>query len=98
MSDICIRHPHAMGLERAREVVDWLIAAFKERYPQALLEVRWNQERTAATVSGRGVKGSFAIGASHLLVEISLGRLLKPLRPQAERKIRDKLEKFFPGS
>jgi putative polyhydroxyalkanoate system protein len=95
LSDICIHHPHSLGVERARAVVDHLILKIRERYPHALHQICWNHERTAATVSGRGVTGTFEIGSRHLAVEIKLSRLMRPLRHKAERKIREKLHEYF---
>ncbi len=94
-SDIHIEHAHSLGVEQARATIETLIAKLKARYPKALHEIRWNQDRTAATLKGRGVKGSFVIGASSLRVSLTLGRLVRPFRSQAEHKIRDTLHRYF---
>jgi putative polyhydroxyalkanoate system protein len=95
LSEICIHHPHSLGVERAREIIDALLLKLHERHPHALHEVRWNRERTAATVAGRGVSGSFEIGAAHLAVHLKLGLLVRPLKQKAEARIREKLQEHF---
>ena len=90
MSNIDIRHPHALGPEQAREAVQGIADKLVERFGVAYA---WNGDSLQFERSGVDGRVNLEPGALH--VTAKLGFLLGAMKGPIEQEIRKVLEERF---
>ncbi len=83
MSVIEIRHPHKLGPERARAVIDELAAGLARRF--SLHGMNWTGD--TLHFRGKGAEGLIAVGGDDVHVRVKLGGMLGLMRPLIESEI-----------
>jgi len=90
MADIEIRRAHHLGLKAARAAADKMADHLGKKFS---LSGDWDGntykfERT-------GLTGSLAISEKDLLLSVTLGFLLRTMKPSIEMAVRQELDKLF---
>lgn len=88
MSHVKIDRNHSMGAAAARERVAEIEPMLKDKYGVSL-DWRGNE----ATVKGRGVTGAASITDDHLLIELKLGLLIRPLAGKIQKVMEEQLDR-----
>ncbi len=83
MSDIDIRHPHALPLPQARAAIEDVATKLAEKFDVAHA---WNGD--VLSFNRSGVDGAIAVGADDVRVTAKLGFLLSAMRGPIEAEIR----------
>jgi hypothetical protein len=95
MSDITIKRSHTLGFDRAKEITQALVAAVKQDFPSLVNDIKWNADKTAADVQGKGFTGRFSMSEGVISIDISLKFFAKPFKSKVEGKILKKLDEHF---
>jgi putative polyhydroxyalkanoate system protein len=90
MADIDIRRAHNLGLEAARAAADKMAEHLGKRFG---LQGEWHGNTLA--FHRPGVTGSLAIDERDLRLTVSLGLLLKMMRPSIEGAVHEELDTLF---
>jgi putative polyhydroxyalkanoate system protein len=90
MADIDIKRAHNLGLKAARAAADKMVEHLGKRFG---LQGEW-QGNTLA-FHRPGVTGSLAIDERDLRLTVSLGLLLKMMRPSIEGAVHEELDTLF---
>lgn len=91
MSEITIRCPHTLGLERARRIENaWVKNVTKKLEMTCSTEV--GQDKDVVTFQRAGANGVMEVTADCIEVRLSLGLLLSPFKGQIESAVRQQLE------
>jgi putative polyhydroxyalkanoate system protein len=87
MTDIYARRRHGRSQEEAREAAENLVQRLARDYG---LAYRWqgNELRFARS----GVNGHVEVGPSEVVVEATLGLMLKPLRGRIQQRVDEYLD------
>ena len=86
---------HKMSLEKAKDVIAGVVGKVQESYPSIIKELTWNDDKTAANVSGKGFKGDFKVDDTKLDINIDLGLLTSPFKGKIEQEIDTKVGEFL---
>jgi hypothetical protein len=82
--------PHALGLTRAREVLEQAFAHYQERYPHANMQRQWHGDREAQVelkVGGFKLHPRISLGETHVAVEMDVPLLARPWVPRIKERI-----------
>lgn len=90
MPSIDIQRKHALGLKKARAVVDDVAYAMAEKFE---IESSWDGNTLVFVRSG--VKGGIVIAADSVRVHADLGFMLLLMKPVIEDEIRRRLDEHF---
>lgn len=90
MADIDIKRSHNLGLKAARTAADKMADHLGKRFG---LQGEWHGNTLA--FHRPGVTGSLAIDESDLRLTVSLGLLLKMMRPSIEGAVHEELDALF---
>lgn len=90
MPSIDIQRPHALGLERAREVVDRIAAAMSRKFG---IDSEW--EGNALRIRRAGVDGRIEVADDSVRVRAQLGLMLGAFKSRIENEIRHQLDENF---
>ncbi|QVL49971.1 MAG: polyhydroxyalkanoic acid system family protein [Thiocapsa sp.] len=92
MTDIFIEREHALGLDRALDRIEALAYLLVEELDA---QCAWDGNRL--DFSRPGASGCVEVTETLLILEVSLGFLLKPFRERIEQSITEKLDSLVPG-
>jgi len=90
MADIELRRAHGLGLEGARRAAEQLSADLGRK-----LDLRGHWEGNVLHFDRPGVAGMLTITPRDLHLEVSLGYLLKAMKPSVEKSIVEHLDALF---
>ena len=86
--------PNPFGLEGAKPKIAAFIEKLQASYGSLLSDVKWNDDKTAADVSGKGFKGNFSITENALKIAVDLGLAASLFKGKIEGEIDEKLKEF----
>jgi putative polyhydroxyalkanoate system protein len=78
---------HSLGLDGAKAVVGGLVKKIEDNYGSLISDIKWNDDKTAADVKGKGFSGNFALTADTVKINIELGFLTSPFKGKIEEEI-----------
>ena len=78
----------------AKEKLIALVETLKAKYSSFLTDIKWNDEKTAADVTGKGFKGNFALNDNKLKIVADLGLALGMFKGKVETELDNKIEEF----
>ncbi len=84
--------PNPFGLDAAKPKIAALIEKLQASYGSFLSDVQWNDDKTAANVSGKGFKGNFSVTDSVIKVAVDLGLAASLFKGRIESEIDEKLK------
>ena len=87
MPDIYIHRNHDLSLEEAHALVDDIAEEIASSFG-----VKYRKEGDTLVFSRAGANGRIRLGESEIVIEASLGMMLKTLRPVIEAAIEEKLD------
>jgi len=90
MADIEIKRSHNMGLKAARAAADRMAEHLGKRFG---LSGDW--DGNVLKFARTGVNGSLEVDERDLLLSVSLGFLLRPMKPSIEMAVRQELDQLF---
>ena len=93
MADIEVRRAHALGLEGARRAAEQLAADLGRK-----LDLRSHWEGNVLHFERAGVAGTLTVSPRDLHLEVSLGYLLKAMKPSVEKAILQQVDALFAPS
>ena len=85
-----MRRAHALGVEGAREAADHMMATLAQRFG---LHGKWDGD--VLRFERPGVSGHLAVGEDKLHLAVTLGFLLRAMRPSIEAQVTEELRKLF---
>ena len=86
--------PNPFGLEAAKPKIVAFIEKLQASYGSLLSDVKWNDDKTVADVSGKGFKGNFSLSESAIKVAVDLGLAASIFKGKIESEIDEKLKEF----
>lgn len=90
MPSIDIQRQHALGLERAREVIDHIAAAMSRKFG---IDSEW--EGNVLRIRRAGMDGHIEVAADSVRVRAQLGLMLGAFKSRIENEIRQQLDENF---
>ena len=78
---------HSLGLEGGKAAVSALADKLQSSFGSFINSVDWNDDKTAATVKGKGFDGSFKVTDSKVSIVMNLGLLTSPFKGKIENEI-----------
>lgn len=78
---------HSLGLEGAKSAVNSLLTKLQSNYGSLLGDIKWNDDKTAADISGKGFKGNFCVTEDCMKLNIELGLLASAFKGKIEQEI-----------
>jgi putative polyhydroxyalkanoate system protein len=90
MPSISIAKPHALSHKKARDVAERIAKDLKARFE---LDYAWRGDDV--DFERPGVSGRMHVGKDRIVLDVSLGFLLTPLKPAIEREIHAQLDKLI---
>ena len=90
MADIEIKRSHNMGLKAARAAADRMAEHLGKRFG---LSGDW--DGNVLKFARTGVNGSLEVDERDLLLSVSLGFLLRAMKPSIEMAVRQELDQLF---
>jgi putative polyhydroxyalkanoate system protein len=91
MADIFIEREHALGLDRALDQIEALAAVIAEE-----IDARCAWEGNRLDFTRPGARGCVEVTETLLILEVSLGLLLRPFKERIEQSITEKLDSLVP--
>ena len=93
MSDIHIVRAHTMPLKKAKEAAERFAGQLKEKF-----DLAYGWEGDVLNFQRTGAQGSLTLGAKEVIIDVTLGFLLKAFKGKMEGHINDNLNKLFGGA
>ena len=90
MPDIYIRRNHKLGLEEAHELIDEVAGDLAES-----IGAKIRKDGDTLVFTRPGANGRIRLSGSEIIIEASLGIMLKALRPVIETAINNKLDEYM---
>lgn len=87
MATITIDRPHHLSQDEAKALADRLARDFEKRFA-----LKWHWDGDDVRFTRPGVSGRMHVGETNIVLELSLGMLLAPLKPAIERQVNAKLD------
>ena len=84
--------PNPFGIDGAKPKIAALIEKLQASYGSILSDVKWNDDKTAADVSGKGFKGNFSVTDNAIKVAVDLGLAASLFKGKIESEIDEKLK------
>lgn len=78
---------HKMELDAAKSAVLNIVEKLEANFGKLIKEIKWNEDKTAANVSGSGFKGNFNVDDKNVKIFIELGLLTSPFKGKVESEI-----------
>ncbi len=99
-SRLTMKHtvPHDLGLEKAKQVAEAAIGAYKKKFPEYSPESRWASDTKADIsfkVKGMSLKGGLEVSQSAIAMELDVPFLLKPFQGKALEVIEKEIRKWI---
>lgn len=88
---------HNLSLDNAKAAAAALVDKVQKNFASLIKDIKWNDDKTVANVSGKGFTGNFQINDKCVKILIELGLLTTPFKGQVEAKI-DEYAKDFDAS
>ena len=86
--------PNPFGLEGAKPKIAAMIEKLQASYGSIFGDVKWNDDKTSADLSGKGFKGNFALTENAIKVAVDLGLAASLFKGKIESEIDEKLKEF----
>jgi putative polyhydroxyalkanoate system protein len=86
--------PNPFGVEGAKPKIAAIIEKLQASYGSVLGDVKWNDDKTAADLSGKGFKGNFAVTDKAIKIAVDLGLAASLFKGKIESEIDEKLKDF----
>jgi len=86
-----VNQPHGLSPEEARGRMERLLESLQKQYG---LRTSW-VDSTRASVEGKGVKGTAALGSGQVSVRVSLSLPASMMASKIDKALRETLEKEF---
>lgn len=83
---------HTMSLDDAKKTVAGLVDGVAKQYPSIVGDIKWNDDKTAAKVSGKGFKGDFCVDDKCIKLNVELGLVVSAFKGTVEKMIDEKLD------
>ena|SRR5947199_10141882 len=90
MATISIAKRHRLSHKKAKEAADKIARDLKSRFS---LDYAWNGDRIE--FERPGVSGSMYVKKDQIVLDVSLGFLLTPLKPSIEKEIHAQLDRLL---
>jgi len=81
---------HTLSLDDAKAAASDIVNKVQEKFGSLIKDIKWNDDRTVADVSGKGFTGKFNISDTNVKILIDLGLLTTPFKG----KIEEELDKY----
>ena len=91
MADVSITQQHTLDIPECKLRLQKFESILAEKFG---ITLEWD-ETNRAKIRGKGVSGSLSIDSRQVDVQLALGLLLKPLRPQIHSTLDEKLSKIL---
>jgi putative polyhydroxyalkanoate system protein len=78
---------HSLGLDAAKNAASKLIDGLKEKYGALISDVKWNEDKSAADLKGKGFSGNLKLTDKEVHVAIELGFLASPFKGKVEEEL-----------
>ncbi|MBQ9396420.1 MAG: polyhydroxyalkanoic acid system family protein [Proteobacteria bacterium] len=78
---------HNFGLDGGKKIVGALAEKLEANFKSFISSIKWNDDRTAATVKGTGFDGNFTLTDSSVKLVMNLGLLASPFKGKIEEEI-----------
>lgn len=91
MSDITVRRPHTLGLERARRIEKSWVKNVSQKFDMNCATVT-GQDKDVVSFDRLGIKGVMEIAADYIEVRATLNMLLSPLKDQIAKGVQQQLD------
>ena len=91
MAKIDREFPNPIGLERAKASIVPILEKLQADYSKFITKVDWNEDKTAASMTGNGISGSFSIAEDKIHVILDLGFGLSLFKGKIEEEIANKV-------
>ena len=86
--EIRIEKSHSLGLAEANKRVHGMEAPLQKKYG-----VKLDWQGDSARVYGKGVEGNVLVSDDHVLVDLKLGLLLRPIASKIKSVLEEQLDK-----
>ena len=83
---------HSLGLEGAKAAVQKIVEKLQQNYGSLLSDFKWNEDKTAADLAGKGFKGNFRVGEDNIKLHVELGMLASAFKGKIESQIDEELK------
>ena len=90
MADISLTRKHALGRDGARAAAEKMADKLGEKF-----DLTGNWRGDTLHFSRPGVNGTLAVSATELVLEVTLGFLLKAMKGPIERSVHEQLDKVL---
>lgn len=78
---------HSFGLEGGKKIVGALAEKLQSNFKAFITSVDWNDDKTAATVKGKGFDGNFSLTDSSVKMVMNLGFATSLFKGKIEEEI-----------
>lgn len=82
---------HTMALDDAKKTVAVMVDGVLKQHSAFVTDVKWNDDKTAAKVSGKGFKGDFCVDDKCIKLNVELGLVASAFKGTVEKMIDEKL-------
>ena len=80
---------HNLGLEGGKAKVKEITDMLMSKFGSFIKDIKWNDDKTAASVDGKGFSGNFSVTDTNCKILIELGLLMSPFKGKVETVIDD---------
>lgn len=95
MADISVRRTHGMELDDAKQKVQSIVDDVEDEFSSLVNNIDWSDDRTHATVTGKGFTGEFEVGDSDVTIDIDLKMFARPFKGKVESRINSRMDEYF---
>jgi len=95
MSDISVHRTHSLPLPEAQGKIDEIIGDIKTDFGDLVSDVKWNDDKSVADVTGKAFKGKFTLTDSKVGIDVDLAFFAKPLKKRIQTQIEDRMTRYF---
>ncbi len=78
---------HSLGLDGAKAAVSTLADKLQEKFGSLVSEIKWNDDKTAADIKGKGFTGKLNVSDADVKIVMELGLLTSPFKGRIEEEI-----------
>ena len=78
---------HNFGLDGGKKIVAALAEKLQNNFKSFINSIDWNEDKTAATVNGKGFDGNFSLTDSSVKLVMNLGFFTSPFKGKIEEEI-----------
>ncbi len=95
MPDISVHRSHSLPLDSAQGKVEEIISDIQKDFGNLVSDVKWNQDKTVADISGKAFKGKFILNDSTVGIDVDLTFFAKPLKAKIQSQIEERMTRYF---